>query len=51
MFYLFLNHLCYLENIFYTKAFAFQTLEKCIMSSVFFNFQNLSQMVFTCSMQ
>ena len=46
-FYLFLHHHCYLQNIFYNKTFPNWTFEKCSNSSIFFNFWNPSQMVFT----
>ena len=49
--FLFLSHFCYLQNIFYTKTFPTQTFEKCIMSSIFLNFKNVSQMMFTCLKQ
>ena len=49
--YLFLNHRCYLKNIFYTKPFPTWIFEMCIMSSVFFNIWNPSRMTFTCSEQ
>ena len=50
-FHLFLNHGCYLQNIFYAKIFATQTYQKCIMPSVCLNLWSPSKMIFTCSKQ
>ena len=50
-FHLFLNHGCYLQNIFYAKIFATQTYQKCIMPSLCLNLWSTSKMIFTCSKQ
>ena len=51
-FHLFLNHHCYLQNIFLHKNFSHsKTREECIMSYIYFNFWKCSWIAFTCSKQ
>ena len=51
-FHLFLNHHCYLQNIFLHKNFSHSKIrEECIMSYIYFNFWKCSWIAFTCSKQ